>query len=101
MYTCILQNIFLLSSYLQQLLAYGTIKEAVEGLEYDSQDAFGYSVELPSSTYYNVPFEYTVFFLSYISMHIVILMLVYRYRVEMYKGILSYVGRNKIQFCIF
>ena len=66
-----------------------------------SQDAVGYSVKLPSSTYFNVPFEYTVFFLSYISIHIVILMLVYRYRVEMYKGILSYVGKNKIQFAYF
>ena len=82
-------------------MAYGTIREAVEGLEYDSQDAVGYSVKLPSSTYFNVPFEYTVFFLSYGSIHIVILMLVYRYRVEMYKGILSYVGKNKIQFCLF
>ena len=82
-------------------MAYGTIREAVEGLEYGSQDAVGYSVKFPSSTYFNVQFEYSVFFLSYILMHIVILMLVYRYRVEMYKGILSYVGKNKIQFCLF
>ena len=82
-------------------MAYGTVKEDISPLGYDIKDVIGYSARLPTSTYFNPLVEYGAFLSSYILMHIVIFMVICKYKDKFYDFVYEYVTKDKIQFCLF
>ena len=84
-----------------QLMAFGTVKDVIEPLQYDGREVRGYAARLPSSTYFYPFVEYGLFVTSFIFMHIVIFMLIYRYKSRIYRIVYEYVRKDKIEFCLF
>ena len=82
-------------------MAYGTVKEAISPLGYGIEDVIGYSARLPTSTYFDSVVEYGAFLSSYILMHIVIFMLICKYKDKIYNVVYEYVTKDKIRFCLF